>query len=169
MNPHQKPGLFFAVHPTSHGFGWAIFEAPDAPVTWGITAAKESKNEHSMKRFQKLVERYHPSALLLEAFGEEDSARNERIRTLADTMRGYAQAHGMDVAVYDRKAVGRALLGRPAATRHEIAEAVGERFPFLLARLPQRRRLWHSERAAQCLFDAVALGLTHFALTKQQR
>jgi len=166
MNHSRMPGLVLAVRPTSRGFGWALFEGPLAPVDWGIASAKVNKSAQCMIRFKQLLDQYHPSALVLEKFDEEDAHHSERIRALAKTMRGFANNRDMDTLIYGRKEVGLTVTGNAKASRHTVASAVAERFPILRPRLPEARKLWQSEDNRQCLFDAAALGITHYALTR---
>ncbi len=166
MNHTDASGLVLAIHPTSRGFGWVLFEGDLVPVDWGIASAKENRSAKCMARFQKLLDQYHPSALILEKFEEDDSRRNDRIRTLVQTMLGFANNRDMDVLVYSREEIGTALTGNIKATRHEIALAVAEQMPFLQSRLPKSRKLWESEDWRQCQFDAAALGITHYDLTR---
>lgn len=161
MNPLKTPGLLLAVHPTSRGFGFALFEGPGIPIHWGCVAAP-GDSELAMRRFIELVDQYHPSILVLEAY-EENSRRRERIRELVETMSGLARGRDMNVVVYDRKAVGVAALDDENATRHEVAARVAERMPVLQAKLPKPRTgAADPEDGQQCVFDAVALGLTYY-------
>src|SRR5665213_3551827 len=98
---HPKPsGLVLAIHPTSKGFGWVLFEGPLVPVDWGIASAKVNRSAQCMARFKQLVDQYQPSALVLEKFGEGESRRGDRIRELAQTMHGFANNHEMDTPIY---------------------------------------------------------------------
>ena len=163
---HSKPsGLVLAVHPTSKGFGWVLFEGPLVPVDWGIASAKVNRSAKSMSRFKQLLDQYQPSALILEKFDEDDSRRGERIRELAQTMRGFASNRDMDTSIYSRQEVSTVVTGNAKASRHTAARAVSERLPILQHRLPNARKLWQSEDDRQCLFDAAALGITHYAFT----
>ena len=166
MNYSKVPGLVLAVHPTSHGFGWALFEGPLAPVVSGIASAKVNRSAQSMARFKQLLDQYQPAALILEKFGKRNSKRSERIRLLAKTMRGFANNRDMDTLVYSRAEVSAAVTATTKASRHTVALAVAEQLPVLQHRLPKARKLWTSEDDRQCLFDAVALGITHYRITR---
>jgi Holliday junction resolvasome RuvABC endonuclease subunit len=164
---HSKPsGLILAIHPKSRGFGWVLFEGSLVPVDWGITRAKVNKSAQCMERFKQLLDQYEPSALVLEKFDGEDSRRGDRIRELAQTMRGFANNRDMDTLVYSRDEVSVAITGSAGASRHAIARVVAERLPTLRHRLPESRKVWQSEDNRQCLFDAAALGITHYVLTR---
>jgi|ERR1700679_427694 len=163
---HAKPlGLILAVQPTSRGFGWALFEGALVPVDWGIATPKGNRSEQCLLRFKKLLDQYQPTALVLEKFEKGDSRRGERIRELAQTMRGFANSRDMDTPIYGRAQVNTVLVGTAKVSRHAAAQAVAERLPILRERLPKARMLWQPEDGRQCLFDAAALGITHYALT----
>jgi Holliday junction resolvasome RuvABC endonuclease subunit len=166
MNHTNRSGLVLAVHPTSRGFGWVLFEGPLVPVDWGIASAKINKSERSMARFKQLLDQYQPSVLVLEKFEEDNSNRGECIRTLAQTMRGFADNRDMDTPIYGREEVRATVTGNAKANRHAVARAVAQRLPILRNRLPEARKLWQSEDNRQCLFDAAALGITHDILTR---
>ena len=163
MSPYKAPGLVLAIHLTSHGFGWVLFEGKLVPVDFGIASAKANRSDRCMARFEKLLNQYQPSAIILEKF--EGTRRGERIRTLAKTMCGFAKNHEMDALIYGRDEVGTVVAGNAKATRHAVALAAAERLPMLQHRLPEARKLWESADDRQCLFDAAALGITHYALT----
>ena len=165
MNNSKPSGLVLAIHPTSRGFGWVLFEGPLVPVDWGIASAKINKSAQCMVRFKQLLEQYQPSALVLERFDEDDSHRSERVRELAQTMHGFANNRDMDTLVYGRREVSAIVTGNGKANRHAVARAVAQRLPILRHRLPKARKLWQSEDNRQCLFDAAALGIAHYTLT----
>ncbi len=80
-------------------------------------------------------------------------------------MQGSARNRDTETYVYSRADVGQTVAGDPDATRNDVAAAVSKRLPFLKTRLPEPRKVWQSEIDRQCLFDAAALGLTHYDLT----
>jgi Holliday junction resolvasome RuvABC endonuclease subunit len=166
MKHSRIPGLVLAIHPTSRGFGWVLFEGPLVPVDWGIASAKANRSAQCMGRFKQLLDQYQPSVLILEKYGEDDSQRSERIRSLAQTMRGFANNRDMDTPVYSREEVSAAVTNSKNSNRHTVALEVSEQLPELRHRLPNARKLWQSEDDRQCLFDAAALGITHYRLTR---
>ena len=167
MSPSKIRGLVLAIHLTSHGFGWVIFEGQMIPADFGIASAKANRSERCMARFEKLLDRYQPSAIILEDADDPHSRRGERIRALTQTMRGFARNRDIDALIYGRNEVGGAVAGNAKATRHAVARAAADRLPMLRHRLPEARKLWESENDRQCLFDAAALGITHYTLTHQ--
>jgi len=165
MTRHKKPGLLLAIRPTTRGFGWALFEGPLAPVDWGIAIAKRNKTAKCMARFEKLINQYRPSSIVLEKLEANTSPTGDRVRILAENMSGFASNRDIDALVYSRADIGEVLAHDKKATRRTVAYAVAEILPILRDRLPPARKLWQPEDGRQCLFDAAALGITHYALT----
>jgi len=163
MSPRYRE-LVLAVHPTSKGFGWVLFESPLAPVVWGIVSARAGRNAHLMMRFERLLDRYEPSVLVLEEFEREISRRRERIRNLCRAMLHLASTRGVESPIYSRAAVNTCFRSIGAMTRHEIALAVAQHIEVFRRRLPPKPSIWTGEDARQSLFDAAALALTHFAV-----
>ena len=130
MKHSKSPELMLAVHPTSRGFGWVLFEGPLVPVDWGIASAKGKRSAQGMVRFKQLIDQYRPSVLVLEKYEEDDSNRGERIRTIAQTMRGFANNHDMDTPIYGGEEVRIAVTGNPKASRHTSPARWRSGYPF---------------------------------------
>lgn len=167
MTTREPHGLVLAVHPTSRGFGWALFEGPVTPVDWGLATAKMDRSARSLARFERLLERYEPWTVVFEAFEDGASRRYERIQELYRQMIAAAAMRDIRVAVYDRDTVRRCFEHAGKRTRHGIALSIAEQIELFRHRLPRERKRWESEDARQSLFDAVALALTHFAIGAQ--
>ena len=159
----QYIGLVLAVHPTTRGFGWVLFENPNTPVAWSIVHARAGRDHHLITRFERLLDRYEPAVLVLEAFENGASRRNARIQQLYRTMMHEATARAIDTPIFDRETVGMAFAKSGATTRGEIARVIAEHIEAFSHRLPPKRKLGNSDDARQSLFDAAALALTYFA------
>ncbi|HWT99816.1 MAG TPA: hypothetical protein VN229_19430 [Terriglobales bacterium] len=157
-------GLVLAVHPTAKGFGWVVFESPLSAVDWGIASAKQGRNARLQARFARLLERYEPSAVVLEAF-EPPSLRAERIRHLCRSMLHLAACKGADTPVYPRSVIRTVFASVGAVTRFETAQVIARHIDAFSHRLPEKRKPWQGEDPRQSLFDAAALALTYFAVT----
>jgi hypothetical protein len=168
MNDRHKQGLVLAVHPTSRGFGWVLFEKPLTPVDWGLASVKAKRSTRSLARFERLLDRYKPKAVVFEAFDEHPARRAKRIQELCRQMIALAAGRGMDTPIYSRATVRESFESSGARTRHDIALSISEQIEVFRRRLPRERKRWDSEDARQSLFDAVALALTYFAVTGRE-
>jgi hypothetical protein len=154
--------LVLGLHPTSRGFGWAVFENPFTVHSFGIYTARRDKNTGCLKRLTWLLKRFEPEVLVLEAFSRDGSMRSERIRDLCRSFGTLAKEHSADLAIYRRLDVQNCFAYVKAITRDEIAAAVADHLPALQAHLPKRRTSWDSEDKRLSLFAAAALVLTHY-------
>ena len=157
-------GLVLAVHPTSRGFGWVLFEGPDRPALWGIASVRKGRHGRLLRRFERLLGRYEPAVFVLEEFEAGSARRSERIQDLCREMQHRATAQGIFTPVYHRDLIRACFAGSGASTRYEIAQAIAKRIPNFDHRMPRYRKAWLAEDARQSLFDAAALALTYFAV-----
>lgn len=151
-------------HPTSRGFGWVLFEGPFTPIDWGLVSAGIDKNASCLRRLERLLDRFAPEALVLEAYDHATTRRARRIADLCRAVRRAADDRGVETAVYSRAEVREAFAEVGARTRREIAEAVARHCEAIRHRLPRPRRPWESEDARGALFAAAAVGLAHYRL-----
>lgn len=165
MSRSHDPGLVLAARATARGFGWVLFEGPLAPADWGIVAARGDTSARAMRRFEKLLNQYHPATIVLEKPGKERKGVSGRVRLLSQTMLGFAENRDIDVSIYTRSEVSIVVTGDEEATRHGVAQAVAAQLPILRHRMPPKRKPWLPEDDRQSLYDAAALGITHYALT----
>jgi Holliday junction resolvasome RuvABC endonuclease subunit len=159
---HLRPYVL-GVHPSSRGFGWALFEGPLVPFDWGTADIRSDKNARALARFEELLDRYQPSALALEAFEPEHAQRSGRIRKLCRGMITRAEARGIKVRLYARSEISKTFSDENAKTREEIAAAVAGRIAVLKPRLPKPRKIWIGEHPNIALFSAAACALTYLA------
>lgn len=169
MSGPMPEGLVLGVHPVSQGFGWIAYSNPLAPYDWRVKRTRSgNKNAECIAYVAKLIDRLHPTTLVLEAFEFETSERAPRITRLGRALVALAIDRGVEVAVLRRGDVQGCFAGVGAATREDIALAVARHTPALRDRLPRRRQAWNSEDLRMSLFSAAALVATHFALDAQQ-
>jgi|SRR5580698_6957039 hypothetical protein len=153
-----------AIHPTSRGFGWALFEAPDALLDWGLVHSAYRKRGDLVTRLRRILSHYQPSVLVLEEYADDASERTGRIQALNLAFEQVAAEHGVSMAVYDRELVA-SVLGVPSrASRYDVACAVANRIEDLSHRMPPKRKFGNSEDARQSLFAAAALSMTRYAV-----
>ncbi len=158
-------GLVLAVHPTTAAFGWVLFESPLVPVDWGICFAHGGGNERLLRRFDRLLSRYEPSVLLLEAFSKGVSRRADVTERLCRAMTHRASCRGMETVIIRPAVIRTVFASVGAKTRYEIAEAVRRQIDAFGHRMPRKRTLLVREDPKQALFDAAAVALTYFAVT----
>lgn len=160
----EYKGLVLAIHPTSRGFGWVLFESPLSAVDWGIASARRSRGIHLAARFERLLKRYEPAVLVLEEF-EERQSNADWIRLLCRRMIHRAAGVDMDTLVFRRTIIRAVFANLGARTRYEIAQTIAQHVDAFSHRLPRKRKPWEGDDPRQSIFDAASLAITYFAVT----
>ena len=163
----RKPRYAMGFHAHSHGFAWAVFESALAPYDWGFVSARaqqrRDKNVICLRRLERLLSRFEPEVLVVEAFAQ-GTRRHPRIDRLYRAAIDLAASMRVEVAVYTRTQVRLTFSHVGATTRQEIAEAVGRHLEPFQQHVPRKRRPWDPEDERMALFSAAATLLTHFRL-----
>ena len=158
-----KHALVMALHATSRGFGYVVFEGPSSPYDWGMVGAKGDKNAQCLRKIELMLDRFMPETLLLEEV-RSVANRSGRIAKLYAATVSLAASRGVDVVIYTLGQIKACFASVGALTRQEIAEAVGRHIDAFRHRMPKQRKPWQAEDRRMSLFCAAALALTHYHL-----
>lgn len=163
MSPRLETRFVLSVVPTCHGFSFVLFEGPEAPFDWGTKDIRSTqKNAKTLDGVKAIMHRYRPEVLILED-AASGTKRTTRIRRLFRMLVHLADTEGIAVIRYARKDIRSCFASVGAKTKYEIAKAIANQIPAFMHRLPPIRKIWMSEDPRQSLFDAAALGITHYA------
>lgn len=151
------------VYPSSRGLAYVVFEGLLSPLDWGVKEVR-GRNRHgeSLRIVRRLLEQYQPETVVLQDTSRRGTTRAERIRTLNLAIGELAEVYGIPVYAYSRAQVRQCFASFAVTTKQTIAEAIIKHIPAFKRYLPPPRRPWMSEHARMSLFDAAALGITHF-------
>lgn len=166
MKADPGNGVTLAIAPTSRGFGYVAFENADLPMDWGVKDVRENKTHDCLLKARVLMHLLRPSVLVVEAAHHESSRRSRRVRALIDKLAELARERGIAVVRCSREDVLTVFGRLGAQSKDDIAAAVARIVPELAPRLPPQRRIWESEHYGMAIFEAAALALTHFAMSK---
>ncbi len=159
--------LVFSIFPNSRGFGFVLFEGPYAPYDWGVKEVREpKKNRRILKFVEDMIDRYSPIVLVLEDWTDEACHRCVRIRELYRQLVELARRKCIVVFRYSWQRVKHCFAEVVPTTKYEIALRIAKEIPAFSFQVPPVRKIWMSEDPRQGLYDAAALGLTHFATTE---
>ena len=153
-----------AIDPTVKGFGYIVMEGLRNPVDWGVGQVRLCKNQRILWRIQRLIEMYQPEAVIID--DSNQSFRYPRVRKLLKAIEMLAQKHNVTVFKYSRQQVLDVFKNFGKHNKFEISQFVAEWLPQLAPRLPEKRKSYEAESEQYGLFDAAALGMTHFYLTE---
>ena len=158
-----KNALILAIHATSRGFGYVVFEGVGAPYDWGTVGARGDKNAMCLRKIEMMLDRFSPEILLLEE-AKSVANRSPRITRLYTALASMAANRGVDVAIYTLGQIKACFAKVGAITRQDIAEAVGRHIDAFRHSMPKARMPWQAEDRRMAMFCAAALVLTHYRL-----
>jgi hypothetical protein len=156
-----RSNLVMSIAPTTRGFGYAIFAEPGLLLDWGVKEARSDKNRRIRAQVEALVKNTMPSTVVLENWFHDGCRRSKRVRQLLFDLFMVAHKGGAAVMVYSYRHIRQAF-GESGKTKHSVATDIAKTLPALKPWLPPKRRIWESEHYSMAIFDAVALGLTHY-------
>ena len=158
----QQTRYVLGFHPSSRGFGYALFENEQTPFDWGCIDADGDKNASALARLRKLLDKYRPAVLAMETFDDPESRRKSQVRALCRAVVALAKSRKIAVHLHSRVKIGAALGQTGVRSREVIAAAVADMAPMLRPQLPKHRRAWESERSAMAMFCAAACALADY-------
>jgi hypothetical protein len=147
-------GRILSLEVRERGFGFAIIERGVALRGCGTRGRNTGEFMAGTSVVQKLTQLLQVARADLVVMGSPETARaRSAARLLAKT----ARERELRVERISRKAL---LATFPDCNKHEIAVAIGKRFPCMAGQVPPNRRPWQSEYYWTIIFDAIASGLT---------
>ena len=151
-----------AFYPHARGFAYVVFDGPNIPADWGMSDRRRDRAPVSIaEQLGGLLDESCPRILVLRRLTTSTGARRsvELLRIMIDLARRKNIATGM----ISRENIQETFEHLLSPTREMIARDIAARIPTLAAFLPEPRKIWNGEDRRMGLFDAAALGLTHFA------
>src|SRR5207237_8486309 len=79
---YTKDIRVLAIDPSTRGFGFSVLEGPDRLIDWGVKETKKNKSARTLKLIEDLIDRYQPSAIVVEDYAGKGSRRCRRIERL---------------------------------------------------------------------------------------
>jgi hypothetical protein len=163
MTRPNRYNLALAIYLTAHGFAFALFEGPLAPVDWGIVRRDGAeKNRRCLKAIAALLQRHRPDVLILQDTSWTGTTRPQRITNHNAAIFKIAENCAISVCAFSGDQVCAAFSSVQPLTKHAIAEAIVKHIPAFESFLPEPRKWWNSADPRMGLFDAAALVLTFF-------
>jgi hypothetical protein len=161
----QNPRRVLAIHATTRGFAYCIFDGPGQLIDWGIKhVGTAQKNKDCLSLIEHLITRFDPHALVIEDVDEIGGKRSMRVRHLYRDLEKLADRASLDTYCYPWQVVFSVFKDGHPKTRHDIAVMVSGMIPNIAKRLPPKRKIWLPQDPRQALFDAAALALTFYAV-----
>src|SRR6266481_1293411 len=106
---YTKDIRVLAVDPSTRGFGFAVLEGPNRLIDWGVKETKTNKNARTLKLIEDLIDRYQPSAIVVEDYAAKGSRRCRRIQVLINDISKLASKRKIKVRNFSRVKVKQAF------------------------------------------------------------
>lgn len=161
----DNPRRVLALHVTTRGFAFCLFDGPGQLYDWGIKhVARGNKNKESLAAIEHLIVRYDPHAIAIEDVTEAGSKRLSRVRNLYRDIEKLADRASIETYAYPWQIVFSVFKEGKPKTRYDIAQMISVILPAIAKRLPPKRKAWLPMDPRQALFDTAALGITFYGV-----
>jgi hypothetical protein len=157
MTPYRSERiLVLDVHPLR--FGFVALEGPHCVLDWGVRSFRRGVNAVKVpmsKKLELLLDEYDPKVIVV---GESTPRVSRRMKTIAKLA---ANRH-LPMFIVKRETI-RIPFPHSIQNKHQIAQALGDRYPELSPIVPPKRKSWKPEHYRMDIFNAAALGVAYFA------
>lgn len=167
MKDANKNERIISIDLRTSRFGFVVFEGPTCLLDWGVKNFRHGVNAVRIPanvKFGRLMERFLPNAILILTRDVETKGR----AGLRESLQTEAEKRRISVHRIHPLAVKDAFAGS-SRNKYEIASAVIKQFPELASRRPSQRKIWKPEDYVIQIFNAAALGVTHFTSHSNNR
>ena len=161
----SSPERVLALHATHRGFAYCVFDGPGTLSDWGIKyVGRGEKNVQCLRAIEHLVIRHDPHGIVFEDVTEAGGRRSARVKHLYRDSEKLADRAALEPYSYPWQTVFEVFKEGAPRTRHDLAKMLAVILPQIAKRLPPKRKPWLPMDPRQALFDAAALGITHYAV-----
>lgn len=161
----QDAPLILSLFPYARGVGYAFLQAPQNLLDSGVITIRPISNERILARINKFVAYHNPNVVVIRKIDSIHSKKSKNVEKTIEAIMGYAKSKKLSVHRYTREQIREAFEVYGAKNKYETAQQIVNWFPLLASRAPEVRMEWMDEDYNMCMFDAVALAITHLHFT----
>ena len=161
----NNSSVVLAIYPNARGFGYALLESPSEARDCGVVSILPICNKRSLRRIQQFITHYEPTLVILQDFNDGYSRKSLRVKKLVAGVRQFCFDNQLAVKEYSQEQIRFVFEQFKAYTKRDIAKRITEWLPQFQKKMPKIRKPWMCEDYHMGMFDAVALGLTHYYMT----
>lgn len=153
-----------AFYPRPTGIGFAVMDNPTSVRASGFRYINAQELTSYIEGIRALITYYQPTHIILES---ETSRRQHRGTKMLRVFEELEREITFPILHYSRRDIRRHFGEKD---KHEIACMIAEQFPEYIDQIPKRRSsIDGAESPRISEFDALSLGITHFALNESKR
>ena len=165
----RNPSRILAIDPGTEYLGYADFEGKDL-VDFGVRTIHQGGLAIILDHVEHIVDRMlsekRPDLVAIEKSQFSQSTGNYRLMHVIGRMETVAKRHRVPMNEYHARTIRRVVTGNGNATKRETANMVVSRYPE--TRMYLKNRTGTQDIYFGNLFDAVACGMAHLAISKRQ-
>jgi len=122
-------------------------------------------NRNVLKKVKEKIDFYLPEVVVLEDANGYGSRKSKRVKKLIKLIEEFAGSKDITVTKYSRNDIRFVFSAFNAHSKYEIGKAISENIKKLPVELPEKRLSHQPEHYSMSIFDAIALGITHYYRT----
>jgi len=120
------------------------------------------QNRELLQKVKEKIDFYLPEVVILEDALGSGSRKSKRVCKLIQRIEQYAQSKNISITKYSRNDIRFVFATFNAHSKYEIAKVISENVKQLPVSLPEKRQSHKPEPYSMTIFDAIALGITHY-------
>jgi hypothetical protein len=160
----RKTNIVLALFVNARGFGIAVLEDAMTVINaYNVVVHQYPISNHKvLEKIQEKIDFYLPSVVILEDATGYGSRKSKRVKKLIAHIEEYAQEQSLLISKYSRNEIRFVFSSFNAHSKYEIAKVITENIKNLPVQLPDKRKSHQPEHYSMSIFDAIALGITHY-------
>jgi Holliday junction resolvasome RuvABC endonuclease subunit len=161
----QNTPFILSLFPYSRGVGYACLQAPQNLLDSGVVTIRPISNERIVSRINKFLEFHQPTVVVIRDIDAIHKRKAKNVQKTIEIITDYAKTKKLPLFRYTRQQIREAFEVHGAKNKYETAQKIVTWFPYLASKAPEIRMEWMDEDYNMCMFDAIALAVTHLHFT----
>lgn len=164
-NSQEKHERILSLFFNTTGFAYVLMDGPVEIKCKGIKPFKPASNHKIWETLISLIKDMEPDRVILENPAGEKSRKGSRITKLIKKLKPFLEGMKMPYDMYDRDQIRVVFDLWHARSKYEIALVIAQNIPAFKDLIYPKPKYPKFEHYRTVLFDAVALGITHYYIT----
>ena len=160
----RKTSVTLAIFVNARGFGIAVLEDALTVINAYNVVVHNYPicNDKVLEKIKEKIDFYLPLVVILEDATGYGSRKSKRVQKMILLIEEYAEKKKLPINKYSRNDIRFVFSSFNAHSKYEIAKVIIENIKVLPVRLPEKRKSHQPEHYSMSIFDAIALGITHY-------
>lgn len=161
---NQRAKVSLALFVYSRGVGIAVME--DAMTVINacnvVVHRYPIQNRDLLNKVKEKIDFYMPDVVILEDAKGYGSRKSKRVSKVIGLIEKYGLQKSLTIKKYSRNDIRYVFSSFGAHSKYQIAKVISQNVKQLPIKLPEKRKSHQPEHYSMTIFDAIALGITHY-------